>query len=326
MLKIQGAMVARTAWTAGAGLLLASIASAGVSLPVTKSPVASGGSPQTGPSSDLFALQGQWFKSTGTGGRSGESPRSHEFYDNPLGHGGGSTGSNALRGTWDGWTINSQNRVNGFWLKVSITNDTDSVTGMWTEGSNFASEFRVDAQPYSGKMFDTVLTLEWVDDGVQGNWQGGGSESIFFASQPDALASITKNSTQSWSVPAWDFGDIAPGETVTRRIHIGMYTTFVPSVLLPPSPDVDLLMARSTGLKISDYFTKAPNVLNAFGGIPGGQDTGTPYPFAEYSAGGINPFPMHSSNASVFHNIPAPGSFALAGITGLALFRRRRSA
>ncbi len=319
MLKIQGAHRARVALATGAGFVLAATASAGVSLPVTKSPVASGGSPLTGPSEDLFALQGQWFKPTGN--RTGNVPRSHEFYDNIAGHGGGAMGSNALRGTWDGWTFNSQNRVNGFWLEVSISNDNNTTSGNWTEGSNSSNEFRVDAQPYSGTMFDTLLTLEWVDDGVRNNWTGGGSESTFFASDADYLASITKNGTQSWSVPAWDFGHIEPGETVTKRIHIGMYNTFVPSVLIPPSPDYDLLMARSTGLKISDFFVKNPNVLNAFGGIPTGYDDGQAYP---HLLPGETDYPAYSSNASVFHNIPAPGSLSLGVLAGFTLGRRRR--
>lgn len=323
MLREQRVIGARAAFAAGASLLISAAASAGVSLPVTKSPVASGGSPLTGPSEDLFALQGQWFQQLGVG-RSENAPRSHEFYDNIQGHGGGASGSNALRGTWDGWTLNGSNRVNGFWLKVSITNDSDTVSGTWTEGSNFANEFRVDAEPRAGTMYGTVLALEWVDDGVEGNWGGGGSESVFYASDPDYLASVTKNSEQSWSVPGWDFGDIAPGQTVTKRIHIGMYSLFLPNILVPPDPTYDLLMARSTGLKISDYFVRNPDVLNAFGGVPVGYDDGQAYPYDQ--AGDQNYYPAYSSNASVFHNVPAPGSITLGAILGLAIGRRRRRA
>ena len=65
---------------------------------------------------------------------------------------------------------------------------------------------------------------------------------------------------------------------------------------------LDLLMNRSTSLKVSDWLDTLA------------LDPGTPYPVPA----------SLSSDVSVFFNVPEPASLALLALGGLALRRRRR--
>ena len=74
-------------------LLVAGIASAGPSLDIRSGAVVNNG--WTGPTCDPDASQGQWFLNLGT---CCPEFRTHEFYDNPLGYGGGTQGHYAITG------------------------------------------------------------------------------------------------------------------------------------------------------------------------------------------------------------------------------------
>jgi hypothetical protein len=74
-------------------LFAACFAAAGPSLDIRSGPVVNSG--WTGPSNDPAAAHGQWFLDPGTGAA---EFLTHEFYDNPVGYGGGSQGHYAITG------------------------------------------------------------------------------------------------------------------------------------------------------------------------------------------------------------------------------------
>ena len=74
-------------------LFTACFAVAGPSLDIRNGPVFNNG--WTGPPNDPTAGQGQWFLDPNTGAK---EFLTHEFYDNPIGYGGGSQGHFAISG------------------------------------------------------------------------------------------------------------------------------------------------------------------------------------------------------------------------------------
>jgi len=303
--------IACTAPAIAALVVGAGAAFAAPSLPVTKPPVVG---PLTGPAIDPAADFGQWFiDPTGL-----EEVRSHEFHDNVLGFGGGFASHRAIEGVilTASDIIAGPVGVTGFFMNISITNDTSTWEGPFLDGFNSHQEFRPTVEPYVGKLFDTKMTIEFADDGIRGNFMpdaaGTGPESNIFAVEPDQFAWFSFTDTGGYQVPTYDFGHIPVGETVTRRIEFGLYDP-VPLVdFLANLPlGQDLLLNRTTSLKISNYFERDPFGLF---GLPPYFDTGEPYP--DFGA-------ELSSNVSVFHNIPAPAPLALVGLAGVATLRRR---
>lgn len=297
--------------------ILASSATAGPSLPVTKPPIV--GPPNTGPFIDPPASAGQWFLDA----NGVEEFRPFEFHDNAIGFGGGFASTLAIEGRFGGYIRDAANSITGYRIVASITNDTNTVEGQWLPGTNSHQEANTINPRYVGTLFDTKLTVEFADDGVRGNWfpdaAGQGDEPNVFAQDYDQLAWYSFTETGAYQVPTYDFGDIPVGQTVTRTLSFGLYNPiFDPNGAIPDvDPALDLFLNRTTSLKISNYFEPAPfdilqslalPVVNYF-------DDGTPYP---------DIVPDLGSNVSVFHNIPSPGGVALLAASGLVAGLRRR--
>jgi hypothetical protein len=284
-------------------------------LPVTKPPV--GPVPSfTGPLNDPHALSGQWFFSTT--GIGVESVRTHEFYDNVTGQGGGFASTNAIKGVAQNLQLVGGNIV-GFNILATITNDLPG-DGPWLEQPNSHGEVRANALPYVGDMFDVKLSASFAI--LNPNMPPPGNVGPYHVITPfiEAL-NEDQAAWYCWTpggqnfppgnyyVPTWDFGNIPLGSTATRLLS---FSVQAPG-LAPTDPrfaalvdsearGTDLLMNRTTSLKISDWLDMLA------------LDPGTPYPVPANV----------SSDVSVFFNIPEPTSLALLSLSGLALLRRRR--
>ncbi|MBL0927313.1 MAG: hypothetical protein IBJ11_06635 [Phycisphaerales bacterium] len=329
-------MNART--TTSSALLLIALAGAASASPAIDirsnptGPVTPGNAP-AGPNIDPTTQQGQWFlENNGT-----ESARSHQFYDNIDGAGGGPPNHLAIQGSFAGYTtFNGQ--ITGYTLNVSITNNTPISNGPYQSQPNTHGENRLTPWPrYVGTMYDVRFCAHWADDGIPLNFQAGSANipsnnpgpastspgtSNTYAMGYDALAWYSYNQPLpgtiiggSYQVPAWDFGNIAVGQTVTRALTFAFYTPLNIAAVPPPTffQGQDLLISRSTEVKIGTYFQDDP----AIGGI---FDRLQPYP-----PGSFNPQTSQYGNSSVFFNpVPAPGAAAAVAVAGLFAARRRR--
>ncbi len=311
-------------------LLVAGTAMAAPSLEITKPPVGPMQS-WTGPVQDPDAIQGQWFKHINpeTGVVGTEEARTHEFYDNVTGHGGGSASHLAIEGyvknlVWNGTPYNSM--LIGFDIDATITNDCPALTP-WADGSNSHNETLSTEQQYVGTLFDTKLTAEFAMDqiafdawpGSQGtstdqynmDWDGG-----IYAENHDELGwycwtpgnpDSGKQPEGDYLVPTWDFGDILLGEASTRTMSFTceLYAGDPRyDAILESLAGEDILLNRTTSLKISNWIEGLAI------------DTGIPYPQD----------PALSSDVSVFHNIvPEPMTLCLLSVGGLLLSRKRRA-
>lgn len=311
-------------------LAVSGTANASPSLDIRTPPVVQFGGP-SGPAIDPTSTQGQWFLNN----NGLEEVRPYEFHDNITGSGGGPNNSDAIYGRL--LQVNfvpGTNVLAGYRIRASITNNTPNIQGNWARERNRHQEMIFqDNAPYVGTMFDVKLTSHWSDDGILGNFlpsaaniasstpaPGGTGDANTIAVNYDSLgwysyANTAPTGGGSYQVPAWDFGNIAVGQTVTRDLDFTMSTPFnlnaaqfgfIQQLL---STGQDLFINRTRDIKIGQYIQDDP----IFFGIT---DTGAAYPF-----GGVNnPF----GNVSVFHNVPSPGALALLGLGGLVAGRRRR--
>jgi len=295
------------------------------SLRITKPPV--GPVPSwTGPQIDPDAIAGQWFKhinpETGDIGR--EENRTHEFYDNVPGFGGGHMGHLAIQG----YATNLQmfgTMLYSFDIVATITNDCPALSP-WEDGSNSHGEFLSTPDQYEGTLFDTKMTAEFaIDQMVFDAWPGKDNGSTgpynldgnIFAENHDELGWYCwtpgnpdgeKQPFGDYLVPTWDFGDIPLGASATRtmsftcQLEYGGDPRF--DAILESEAGADILLNRTTSLKISNWIE----------GLA--VDTGIPYPVP----------PGLSSDVSVFHNIPEPATMVLLALGGLGLIRRKRKA
>lgn len=314
---------------AAAGLLtLATAAVASPALNIQAPPVANG----NGPPFDPTGTQGQWFSRLTTAGTTVYENRTHEFYDNIAGDGGGPNNALAIRGALLAIIPGAPGFAAGYTIRASITNNTPAIQGQWQAGRNMHQEFLpVPNNPYVGPMYDVKLTTHWADDGIQGNFNAGGpnlpsinpfgptGESNSYAINYDQLGwysfpqGSAANPPGAFQVPTYDFGNILVGQTVTRDISFGFYNPVPINAISTLLFGQDLLIARTNDLKIGAYFQADP-VLNGI------TDPGTAYPF-----GGLpGTVGAEYGNSSVFFNIPTPGAAALLGLGGLAAARRRR--
>jgi hypothetical protein len=286
-------------------------------LPITKPPVQPNPS-WTGPTVDPHAVQGQWFKDLTT---QKEEYRPYEFYDNRVEHGGSAWKSTlAIEGYVQNIVYDVNGNITGFGIQATITNDDPGIVGDWEEAypGNLHDEWVTSRDPYMCTMFETKLTVEFADDGTQGNLPVGGvylPEQNIYAIDYDELGwycwtpenpDPCKAPWGDYMVPTYDFGDIDHYESVTRDLSFGLYVPEDPcSTLFAFLEDAqlhnwDVFMNRTTSLKISQY---VENLL---------YDDGTAYPA-----------PPHNSDVSVFF-IPEPTSLALLVVGGLAFRRRKR--
>ncbi|MGD9128056.1 MAG: PEP-CTERM sorting domain-containing protein [Planctomycetia bacterium] len=284
----------------------------------------------TGPRHDPHATQGQWFLNMdGT-----EEYRTNEFYDNVynedvLDSGGGFAGSFAIVGKSTNVLMDAMNNIIAFDIDATITNDTPSIEP-WRAGTNSHGEFLSTQQQYKGTLYDTKLAVEFaVDlpsfDAWRNNLAGAAitlpytlvdpliiaeevDELGWYCWTPDNEAGLAPNG--DYLVPTYDFGDILPGQSVTRTLHFSVQGGITPNdlryeVLLS---DEDLFLNRTTSLKISNWIE---NLVI---------DPGTPYPY------GVDEM-LLNSDVSVFHNVPEPSTLVLLTLAlgmGLAMKIRRK--
>lgn len=294
-----------------------------VSLDVTKPPV---GGPPTGPIQDPVSLQGQWFFDPSAAPGQQTTVRPMEFHDNEIGSGGGVARTRAIEGIVSSITFDAFNNIMAFTVSASITNDTTTWAGPWANGTNSHGEIQNATNPYMGTLHDTLLTIEFAlaDLSLQpGLWGPPGPYNQILpeivATNEDMTAwycydpGFDPNHGGNYYVPAWDFGDIIPGQTVNRQLGFTVNGLIGPAdprynPLLQSFNDgaSDILLNRTTSLKISTWVD----------GIA--IDNGLPYPPVDEDV-------RRFSNASVFH-VPEPGTCSVAGLLGvLALLRRRKN-
>jgi len=312
-------------------LLAVQLSFAAPSLTITKPPVTPipswtgpGSPPLPIPPGDPDAIFGQWFVDRASG--TIFANRTHEFYDNVLGMGGGLQGSMAIYGfvsavTWAG----PGTPITAFDIDATIINDIPADTP-WQPGANSHLENRaftaMDDQQMFGSMYDVKLTAEFsIDPTVP---FPVAFVPPYFDPYPGIFIEAVNHDELAWycwtpdnpepllipwgdfHVPTWDFGDIPQGGTANKVMSFA-----VPAGLLPTDPRygvvtnslyyaTDVLINRTTSLKISDWIEDL--VL----------DIGAPYP-------GI---PEHNSDVSVFHFIPEPGIYIGISLMMLTIFRK----
>jgi len=302
------------------------------SLTITKPPVTPGVS-WTGPSSptypinDPHATNGQWFLDPQSGNY---DYRTHEFHDNIVGSGGGFAGFFAIYGYVSAITYvaGPGTPIAAFDITATISNDIPALSA-WLSGNNSHGEQRIFTnmadQKFEGTLLDVKLTAEFSIDPnppapplppIGPPYFDPNSEVHIEAINNQQLAWYcwtpeNPQDLQPWGgfhVPTWDFGNIPLGAGVTKimrfNVNAPMPATDPRYLVIDGSFQTgdDIFLNRTTSLKISDW------IESIYG------DNGTAYP-GQGEEG-------HSSDVSVFHNIPEPGIFAglLLGI--FALFRK----
>jgi len=308
------------------------ISFAAPSLTITKPPVApvpswtGPGVPQMPPPGDPDAIYGQWFVDRDTGTMF--TNRTHEFYDNVDGWGGGYQGNTAIFGyvsfiNWSG----PGSPITAFDIDATIINDVPANSG-WASGYNSHNEQRpnsMEGELISGTLLDVKLTAEFSIDSslpyFPPTWappyfdmysgvyiEAFNHDELAWYCWTDDPQSPDPGNPGNFYVPTWDFGNIPQGGSTNVimqfRIPVGLppadprYTVITNSYFNTS----DVLLNRTSSLKISEWIEDLV------------ADTGVPYPDN----------PHRSSDVSVFHNVPEPGIFAGITIILLGLFRKFR--
>lgn len=294
-------------------------ATAAPSLPITKPPVLPVPS-WTGPVQDPHAMRGQWFQDYRTGV---EDFRTHEFYDNLMGYGGGFSGASAIYGKVSNVQFAGPNII-GFTIEATITNDTPG-EGPWADGSNSHGEWLSTPDQYFGTLYDTKLTAEFAITDL-GNlppvWNApyrntdpyiiglDEDQAGWYCWTPGNPAELLP--TGNYYVPTWDFGTIPVGQTASRTMNFavsgpGMTPADIRYGAIMTSWQAlwgqgDVFMNRTTDLKIGDWIDDIAI------------DSGVASP---------HEMPLRDGDVSVFHNIPEPATLSLF-VLAIALLRRRR--
>lgn len=280
------------------------------SLQITKPPVIGG--PNAGPvPQDPDSLQGQWFQS---------GVKTHEFYDNVTGYGGGAASFGAIEGYTSNIQVDGLGNIIAFDIVASVTNDTnssDTTVEMWRSGSNSHSETLTTVEQYVGTLYDSKMVIEFAVASAAGPFPSSwvppyyqGSLPMIEATNEDDLAWYCFNDNEgNYYVPTWNFGDIALGQTATKTLSFqvggGGLNPLDPRYSIIMANDFegsDILLNRTTSLKISHWIENMA------------ADDGSPYPADS----------QLSSNASVFHDVPEPASLAMLGLGCALLLQRRR--
>lgn len=315
------------------------LATAAPSLPITKAPVAPVPS-LTGPPHDADAVQGQWFRRL-QGPAALPSPndpienRTHEFYDNLPGLGGGSASYLAIKGVpanvvFDSTPGPTFNNILSFDIVATITNDVPGM-GEYLPGNNSHNEHLPPLPPdrqYVGTLYQPKLTAEFAYGLNAPLPQQTGApyfdmmpriravnhdQLAWYCWTPGAQLPDPSVNAQpgDYYVPTWDFADIPIGQSATRLLRF-----VVDGVGLPPAdlrwgaingsvqnPNLDLLYNRTEDLKIGDWmdWLLVDSGL-AYAGQPGHEES-------MMSRGG---------NVSVFHNVPEPSTLALLACLAVA--------
>jgi hypothetical protein len=263
-------------------LSTAGIISAAPSLPVTKVPVTPYPS-FTGPTNDAHAVMGQWFMNVAT---SKPEYRTHEFYDNISGSGGGSAGHLAISGR----VVKVQSLVfrpdviGAFDVEAYIYNDPPATTG-WGAGTNRLQEHLATAPQYTNTLRNVIMTVDFAVIGAD-QPSAVRPESLTvvpYREDPNQLHILTTNQNYAgwygyktdsgWGanggffVPGWSFGDITAGTSTNRTLNFfiqdlsafsgGMdsgdprYGIIMDSL----TNGTDIFINRSLSLKISEWIS-----------------------------------------------------------------------
>ena len=306
------------------------------SLPITKLPLTNppiGPNPSwTGPLVDPHAIQGQWFLDlTPQQGTPPEQYRTHEFYDNVPGYGGGTSSYFAIKGVATNVVYAGPYPapILSFDIVATITNDTPGF-GPMNFFPNAHGETRLTSEQYEGTLYDAKLTAEFA---IANNAPvPGTSQPPYYQTVPmirawnhDQLAWYcwTPGSNPdpqldgNYYVPAWDFGDIPVGQSVSRTLNF----TVDGGGLLPSDlrygairaselSGYDLFYNRTTDLKIAEWI----NTILVDGGTPYANDPLAP-----------DWIDSTSGDVSVFHNVPEPATWIMILCVGVAaMFARNR--
>ncbi len=253
------------------------------SLPVTKVPVTPNTS-FTGPTNDAHAVMGQWFTNIVT---SKLEYRTHEFYDNTSGSGGGSSGHLAIYGyvtniVYDETSPLDPHRISSFYVVTTICNDTPA-TNEWSSGTNSHNEALSTSAQYTNTLRRVILTADFAIYGQNmENFDGFGYP--YRNSFGSTYIKTTGHDYEGWycwnpndpsheihgnfSVPGWDFGDIAPEQTSTKWLHFvvcdpygGVGASFIGSddprykAIVSSTNGSDIFINRSLSLKISEWIS-----------------------------------------------------------------------
>jgi len=276
---------------------LVQVASAAPGLRITKPPVTG---PLTGPNWDAAASNGQWFLDLST---TNEEYRTHEFYDNVKGSGGGEKSFGAITGFVSNVGYNPSGNITNFEIMATIFNDTGTEIAPWAAGSNSHYEVNNNTEnSYMGIMKDVKLTADFAisnwDPAFPTNWVPPYYDTpiaYIVADNEDQLAWYCWNEMEqeggsnpgNYHVPTWDFGDIPLGQPATRVLKFTVIPEMPPAdprfneIVDSYSNGSDILLNRTTSLKISDWI----ETISA--------DPGAPYPEP----------PTNSSDVSVFFNL-----------------------
>jgi hypothetical protein len=252
------------------------IISAAPSLPVTKAPVTPNTS-FTGPTNDAHAVMGQWVMNVDTSKR---EYRTHEFYDNISGSGGGSAGHLAIYGVVTNIGYDENIPVDppiiSFKVIATVSNDTPA-SPAWSSGLNSHGEGVSTSQQYSNTLRNVILTADFAYEGtsiptVEPPYQNITSPYIT-ATNHDFLTwycwneNTNVNQHGDFHVPGWNFGDIAPGAKSTKTLHFivttdGFSPTGIPigsqryiAIKESETSGADIFINRSLSLKISEWIS-----------------------------------------------------------------------
>jgi len=306
----------------------------GISLDIKKPPFGGEVYPApswTGPTQDPHAFRGQWFKDLATGS---ETPRANEYHDyevqeeepySAMGDGrrvaasGFALGNSAIFGFVKNIVTNAAGDITAFQIEATITNVTDDFVDWWWMGENSHGEWSYVYLLYVGTMYETKLTAEFAVDPTVGFIGAAGVADPVYR-ETDPLIEAIDHEQLAWycwtpdnpdeqlqpfgtyCVPTWDFGDIAPGQAVTRTLSFQ-----IPGGL--PDTDLrwgaitcsgilqsDVLMNRTSSLKISNWIDDiAADTRKGY------------YHYTDWETGEERGLPLKSSDCSVFHN-PEPAA------------------
>ena len=294
----------------------ARVALAGPELPITKPPVVGDTEyPYTGPTGDPTASQGQWFLNLAT---EGLYVKPYQFYDNPVGGGGGSEGTDAIFGVVNAMTLVGGN-ITAFEISAVITYDMPAPTA-WPIGNNALGETLTTSQvnfvgPPTLTANFAVSSLNNVPSSFTTPYYQVSPQIIavnntslgWYGWSPEYTAN--GDSTGGYYVPAWDnftFNGKSWVDTLEFTVDgAGLAPTDLRFVNIEASysQNLDIFTSQSSALKISNW--ESP--LNV--------DQGALYPTGQIL-----------SDVSVF--VPEPTTLTLLGVCTFSLlackWRRRK--
>ena len=189
-----------------------------VSLDIRKPPVTLGAG--AGPNVDPNADRGQWF---GSG-----TVRPYEFHDNLVGFGGGAASTNAIKGVVTNITNDGQGGITAFSIQASITNDTNTATAGWMNGTSSHGEQQTATIAYVGTMFSTKLVAEFAMTDLINKpaaWAYPYKCRSCRKSPPQTRQTPHGTATAAVApaasaLPAWDFGAHRAGPNGIANAHI----------------------------------------------------------------------------------------------------------